>query len=89
MVERHIRAILALPVTVLIVIPVVLVVLSWIPLAMIARARAVKTTKPRIHLVQDMDNQPKYKTQSTNAMFEDNQAMRPPTISAGRPCRFT
>lgn len=65
----------------------VLVVLSWIPLAMIARARAVKTTKPRIHLVQDMDNQPKLKTQARNPLFADRRAMRPPvagTVARGQ-----
>jgi mono/diheme cytochrome c family protein len=57
---------------------VVLVVLSWVPLAIIVRARTVTTNEPRIHLVQDMDNQPKLKAQTRNPLFADHRAMRPP-----------
>lgn len=65
---------------------ITLVVLSWVPLALIARARFVKSTKPRIHLIQDMDNQPRFKSQQRNAMFADRRAMRPPvegTVARG------
>ena len=63
-----------------------LVVASWIPLAVIARARAVKTTRPRIHLVQDMDNQQRFGAQARNRLFADRRAMRPPvagTVAQG------
>ena len=60
----------------------ILVVLSWVPLALIMRARATTSTQPRIHIVPDMDNQPKYKAQSRNMMFADRRAMRPPVAGA-------
>jgi mono/diheme cytochrome c family protein len=65
---------------------ILLVVLSWIPLALALRARAVKSTKPRIHIVQDMDNQPKVKSQSRFALFADRRGMRQPvqgTVARG------
>jgi mono/diheme cytochrome c family protein len=65
---------------------VTLVVLSWVPLALIMRARVSTSAVPRIHIVPDMDNQPKYKTQSRNPLFADRRAMRPPvagTVSRG------
>ncbi len=61
---------------------VTLVVLSWVPLALIMRARVTTSSKPRIHIVPDMDNQPKYKTQSRNVLFADLRAMRPPVEGA-------
>jgi mono/diheme cytochrome c family protein len=65
---------------------VMMVVLSWVPLALILRARQVKSPKPRIHIVQDMDNQPKLGPQSRNRLFADRRAMRPPvagTVARG------
>lgn len=56
----------------------VAVVLSWLPLALVARARFTTSAKPRLHLVFDMDNQPKLKTQAVNRMFADRRADRPP-----------
>ena len=61
---------------------VILVVLSWVPLALIMRARVTTSPQPRIHIVPDMDNQPKYKAQSRNPMFADRRAMRPPVAGA-------
>jgi len=61
---------------------VTLVVLSWVPLALIMRARVTTSSSPRIHVIPDMDNQPKYKTQSRNALFADRRAMRPPVEGA-------
>lgn len=58
-------------------IAIVSVIASWIPLAIIYRAYYGTSTKPRIHYFQDMDNQPKFRPQSTNAMFADGRAMRP------------
>ena len=59
-----------------------MVVLSWVPLALIAHKRATTTTKPRVHLIQDMDHQKKFKTQTTNPIFADSRAMRRPVDGA-------
>ena len=64
----------------------ILVVLSWVPLALIMRARVTGSPQPRIHIVPDMDNQPKFKAQARNSMFADRRAMRPPvpgTVARG------
>jgi mono/diheme cytochrome c family protein len=61
---------------------VILLVVSWIPLVMIARARTVKSEKPRIHIIPDMDNQPRFKPQQRNPMFADRRGMRPPVEGA-------
>jgi mono/diheme cytochrome c family protein len=53
-----------------------LVVLSWLPLALVVRARVVPSREPRIHPIQDMDNQPKYKAQDPSELFADGRAMR-------------
>ena len=55
----------------------ILFVLSLIPLAMIARARATNQPTPRINIIPDMDIQSKFKPQSENALFADGRAMRP------------
>jgi mono/diheme cytochrome c family protein len=63
------------------------VVLSWIPLALIMRARNVTSTEPRIHIIQDMDNQPRYEAQQRNPLFADRRGMRPSvdgTVARGR-----
>jgi mono/diheme cytochrome c family protein len=57
---------------------VVSVILSLVPLALIARKRATFSEEPRVHLVQDMDNQPRYRAQAANPLFADGRAMRPP-----------
>ena len=57
------------------------VVASWIPLVMIADGRVRKSDQPRVHLVQDMDNQAKYKSQMVNPIFADGRSDRP--IPAG------
>jgi mono/diheme cytochrome c family protein len=65
---------------------VILVVLSWVPLALIMRARVTQTTKPRIHVFPDMDNQPRYKAQQRNPLFADRRAARAPvegTVARG------
>lgn len=56
---------------------IVLVTLSWIPLALVLRARTVRSAKPPLHVVTDMDNQPSFRTQKRNMMFADRRAMRP------------
>ncbi len=56
---------------------VIATALALVPLALIARARTVTSAQPRIHLIQDMDNQPKFKAQAENPLFADGRAMRP------------
>ena len=51
-----------------------------------ARSSGVYNDKPRIHFIQNMDNQPKYVSQEVNAMFTDGRGMRPKiagTVSRG------
>lgn len=70
----------------LISIVIILVALSWIPVALALRARVVKNTEPRVHIIQDMDNQPKVKAQSRFMLFADRRGMRPPvpgTVARG------
>lgn len=62
------------------------ILLSWVPLVLVARERGVTKTEPRIHLIQNMDAQAKFRPQSTNPMFADGRAMRPPvegTVARG------
>lgn len=56
---------------------VVLGVLALIPPALIANARMAISERPRIHPIQDMDFQPKFKAQTTSPLFDDGSAMRP------------
>jgi mono/diheme cytochrome c family protein len=54
--------------------------------ALALRARVVKKTEPRIHIIPDMDNQPKVKAQSRFMLFADRRGMRPPvagTVARG------
>lgn len=64
----------------------VLLILAMIPPALIARTRAVPNDRRRLHLIQDMDNQGKFRAQQVNHMFADDRAMRPPvpgTVARG------
>lgn len=61
-------------------------VLAVLPPLLIARARAIKSDKPRIHLIFDMDFQPRYAPQAASPLFADGRAMRPPvpgTVARG------
>jgi mono/diheme cytochrome c family protein len=65
---------------------VIATALALVPLALVARARTTTSTRPRINLVPDMDNQPKFRAQQANPMFADGRAMRPPvagTVARG------
>jgi hypothetical protein len=53
------------------------VVASWMPFALIARARAVRSSRPRIQIFHDMGKQPRYNPQAPSALFADGRAMRP------------
>jgi mono/diheme cytochrome c family protein len=59
---------------------------ALVPFALIARARVARTDTPRIHIIQDMDNQARFKAQQENELFADRRAMRPPvpgTVARG------
>jgi len=51
--------------------------LALVPPAIILRARAVPSEHRRIHIIQNMDNQPKYVDQQENLLFRDTRSMRP------------
>ena len=57
---------------------VIAIVGSWMPLAAAVRARFVRNHKPAVHLVLDMDVQPRYEAQGDSGVFANNMAMRPP-----------
>jgi len=61
-----------------VVITTILISLGSIPFALAAMARAVPSARTKIHIIQDMDNQPKFRAQHANALFADGRAMRPP-----------
>jgi mono/diheme cytochrome c family protein len=64
---------------------VVLVCLSFIPLALVFLARATNSPDPRISIIPDMDNQARYKPQMEAPLFADDRAMRtPPTGTVAR-----
>jgi mono/diheme cytochrome c family protein len=59
---------------------------ALVPVALAVKARHSKSDKPRIHLIQDMDAQPKYKAQRENPLFPDGRADRealPGTVAVG------
>jgi mono/diheme cytochrome c family protein len=62
----------------MILLLVVVVVGTWIPLALIFRARGTTSRQTRVHFFMDMDKQAKFGTQSAHPWFEDGRAMRMP-----------
>ena len=60
-----------------IAIGVTLLVASWVPLVLFARARVERSEHPRIMIMQDMGTQPKFREQQTSDIFADNRADRP------------
>jgi mono/diheme cytochrome c family protein len=55
----------------------IFVVVSWLPLVVAARRRVSTSESPQIHLIQDMDNQPRYRGQQANPVFADGRTVRP------------
>ena len=55
---------------------VVVTCAAVVPVALAVKARHSKTEKPRVHIIQDMDSQPKYKAQRENTIFADGRADR-------------
>ncbi len=68
-------------------VAVALVVFTWLPISLALSARTdMSKRQPRIHLVQDMDNQVKFKAQDANPLFNDGREYRsrvPGTIARG------
>ncbi|MCP3977907.1 MAG: cytochrome c [bacterium] len=66
---------------------VLLATLALVPPALVVKARVHRSAQPRVHIVQDMDNQERFKPQQANAMFVDGRAMRRPvagTVARGQ-----
>ncbi len=68
---------MTMPPKILIYLLLILVVVSWVPLALVARARVKPSSEPRVHFFQDMDVQPKVKAQAYSPIFADGRGMRP------------
>ena len=51
--------------------------LATIPFAVIAWTRSAPSPGRPIHIIQDMDYQPRFDTQEVNPLFADDRAMRP------------
>jgi mono/diheme cytochrome c family protein len=65
----------------------IVILASFVPIAWAFKARFSKSEEPRVHLFQGMDNQPAYRAQAANPMFDDGRAARMPvpgTIARGR-----
>lgn len=59
-------------------VAVAFVIFTWLPISMALSARTDKAKRePKIHIIQDMDNQPKYRPQDSSVLFMDNRAQRP------------
>jgi mono/diheme cytochrome c family protein len=57
-------------------VALILISLTWVPLAIVALVRSTKSTEPRVHIFQDMDVQPKGKAQAETPLFADGRTMR-------------
>jgi mono/diheme cytochrome c family protein len=60
----------------------VLIALALLPPLWIAQVRYSRKSSPRVHLVSDMDFQPKYLPQQASGLFADGRVMRPPVEGA-------
>ena len=56
--------------------------LALLPPLWIARQRQVPSDTPRLHIIQDMDFQPRYQSQGVGPFFADRRATRPPVPNA-------
>ena len=62
--------------------------LALLPPLFIAKARVSLSTKPRLHLIQDMANQERFKAQQAQPLFADGRELRPQvpgTLARGDP----
>ncbi len=55
---------------------IVVITATWIPLYLIFKQRNSFSTLPKIHYIQDMDNQPSFGAQAPSALFADGRATR-------------
>jgi len=65
---------------------VIMASIAVVPIFLLARMRVDTFDKPRIHVVPDMDFQPKYKAQTANPFFVDGRSNRKPipgTVPSG------
>jgi mono/diheme cytochrome c family protein len=65
---------------------VTMTTVAILPFVLIAKARTETSAQPRVELIQNMDNQPRFKAQQANPLFADGRAMRRPvpgTIARG------
>lgn len=60
----------------------VLLMVALIPPVVIGRVRSTPSPNRPVHIVQDMDIQPKFKAQTVNPIFADSRAMRPEVVGA-------
>jgi mono/diheme cytochrome c family protein len=61
----------------LVIAGLIVACLALLPPLFAARARVSRSEKPRIHLIADMDNQPRYKSQQAHPLFADGRELRP------------
>ena len=64
----------------------ILLTIALVPPVLVMRSRSVTSSVERMHPIQDMDFQAKFKPQQRNAFFADGRAMRPNvegTVSRG------
>lgn len=52
------------------------VIATWLPLYLIYVERTTYSTVPKIHFIQDMDNQPVFRAQAPSGLFADGRATR-------------
>jgi mono/diheme cytochrome c family protein len=65
---------------------ILVIIATWIPLYLIYQKRGSFSTLPKIHYVQDMDNQPSFGPQQPSTLFADGRATRTPvagTVARG------
>jgi mono/diheme cytochrome c family protein len=54
---------------------------SWLPIAVAIEWRTdMAKREPRVHIIQDMDNQTKFKAQDESTLFNDHRAQRPRVV---------
>ena len=64
----------------IVLIVMCLLLLALIPPVVIARVRATPSPNRPVHIVMDMDIQPKFNAQTVNPLFADSRAMRPEVV---------
>src|SRR5277367_107090 len=55
-------------------------VLGLLPFVLVARSRAQRSERSAIHLVLDMDHQPRFDPQAASPVYADGRAMRPKPV---------